>query len=98
MPGQVANPRDNAEMIAARALAFLAADPARLGRFLAVTGLGPQTLRASAREPQFLAQVLQFIGEDESLLIAFAANEGLEPKTVAAARERLAPRFERDVP
>ena len=39
---------EEAERIAIKALAFLAADAERLGRFLGTTGLGPQELREKA--------------------------------------------------
>ena len=79
----------DAENIAIQALGFIAADSERLGRFLGLTGLGPDTLRQAAAEPGFLAQVLDFIAGDESLLLAFAANSGLAPASVAAAHQRL---------
>jgi hypothetical protein len=89
--------REEAEQIAIGALGFLASDPERLGRFLAITGLGPENLRAAAREPGFLGQVLGHLAEDESLLMAFAANASESPDRVAAAHQALAgPRHERD--
>jgi hypothetical protein len=88
---------DEAQGVAIEALGFLAGDPDRLGRFLAITGLGPENLRAAASEPGFLGQVLGHLAEDESLLLAFAANSGQDPGRVAAAHARLAgPRHERD--
>ncbi len=79
-----------AESLAIAALGFLAGDGERLGRFLAVTGLGPDNLRGAAREPGFLASVLAHVAGDESLLLAFAANEGVPPERVGAAAMRLA--------
>ena len=79
----------DADAIAIAALSFLASDPARLSRFLDITGLGPDTLRQAAQEPGFFARVLDYLGEDEALLLAFAANEGMRPETVAAARMKL---------
>lgn len=76
--------------IAIAALGFIAGDAERLARFLALTGLGPGTLRAAATEPAFLARVLDFLAEDDSALIAFAANQGLAPEAVMRARQRLA--------
>jgi hypothetical protein len=77
--------RESAEGIAVQALAFVAAEPARLSRFLALTGLAPQQLRAQAETPQFLAAVLEHLLADESLLLAFAANASLVPQAVASA-------------
>jgi hypothetical protein len=91
--------QEAAETIAIDALAELAADPERLGRFLTLTGLAPETLRDVAGAPGFLAAVLQHLAEDEPALLAFAANRGIAPETVEAARSALAgPAFERDHP
>jgi hypothetical protein len=80
----------DAEDVAVKAFSFLAADPERLGRFLAITGLGPQNLRGAAGEPGFLAGVLTHIAEDEALLVAFAADANLPPERVARAHVLLA--------
>ena len=56
--------RESAENLAISALAFLAADPERLGRFLSLTGIGPEAIRKSAREPAFLAGVLDHVVSD----------------------------------
>jgi hypothetical protein len=89
--------REDAEAIAIAALGFMASDPERLGRFLAITGLGPENLRAAAGEPGFLGQILAHVAQDESLLLAFAANTGERPERVGAAHLVLAgPNHERD--
>jgi hypothetical protein len=80
------------EELAIAALGFLAADPERLARFLALTGLGPQSLRAAAREPGFLSGVLDHVASDESLLLAFAEENGIDPQDVERARAMLAGR------
>jgi hypothetical protein len=88
-----------AEELAIAALGFIAAEPERLGRFLAVTGIGPQSIREAAREPQFLAGVLDHIAGDERLLLAFAAETTIDPGDVIPARDTLAgDRWERDTP
>jgi hypothetical protein len=78
------------DIIAIGALGFLAEDPARLSRFLDITGLNPATLREAAREPRFLASVLDYLMADESLMLAFAAHQGVSPETIAAASIALA--------
>jgi hypothetical protein len=78
------------EMIAIEALGFLAEDPARLSRFLDITGLNPTTLRQAAGEPRFLASVLDYLMADESLMLAFAAQNGTAPERIAAASAALA--------
>ena len=76
---------ETAESIAAQGLAFLAADPARLGRFLSLTGLTPQQVRARAGTPELLAAVLEHLQSDESLLLVFAAGASVVPETIAPA-------------
>jgi len=87
-----------AEQLAIAALGFIAAELERLGRFLAVTGIGPDSIRAAAREPRFLAGVLDHVAADESLLLAFAAEHEIDPDALMRARELLAGRWERDTP
>ena len=80
-----------AESLAIQALAFLAAEPERLGRFLATTGIGPEGIRSAAREPQFLAGLLDYLVGDEQLLIEFANHIAVDPAEVARACSALAP-------
>jgi hypothetical protein len=88
-----------AEAIAVQALTFVAAEPARLARFLAETGIGPHAIRSAAQEPGFLAGVLSYVLGDESLLIAFANEADLSPPEVVRAHAALAgASWERDVP
>ena len=82
--------RAAAEQLAIAALGFIAREPERLGRFLAMTGLGPASIRDAAREPHFLAGVLDHLSADESLLVAFAAEHEVDPDAVMRARDALA--------
>ena len=77
------------EAIATSALAFLASDPERIGRFLALSGLDPQNIRAASRSRSFLPSVLDHVMSDERLLIEFAQAENLPPEAVGAARATL---------
>jgi hypothetical protein len=90
--------RESAESLAVQALAFLATDPDRLGRFLAVTGIAPDAIRAAATEPGFLAGVLDHILADERLLLAFADQAEIPPEAVGRARSGLGRPYERDIP
>jgi hypothetical protein len=91
--------RQVAETVAIQALSFLAGEPARLGRFLAETGLGPETLRGAAKSPEFLVSVLDFVLGDEAMVKEFARAHELKPSVVAAAREALGgPTWERNEP
>ncbi len=80
---------DQAETIALQTLAFLAEDAQRLGNFLALTGLGPDELRAQAREPRLLAAVLDHLLRDESQLLVFAASYGVAPELIGQAHATL---------
>ena len=78
--------RDHAETLAIAALSFLAEDPEKLGVFLALSGIGPESLRAAAGEPHFLAGVLDHVASNEKLLLDFAAHQGVDPFEVTRAR------------
>jgi len=80
---------DQAESIGVAALAFLAEDLQRLGRFLALTGMGPGELRAEAHSPRVLAAVLDHLLRDESLLLVFSAGHGVAPELIAPAQALL---------
>jgi hypothetical protein len=83
--------KEAAESMASEVLGFLAEDSSRLSRFLALSGLGPDNLRAAAREPAILAAVLDHLASDEAVLLAFAAKSGHEPAAIVRAREVLSP-------
>jgi hypothetical protein len=88
-----------AEGLAIQALTFIAGDGERLGRFLAVTGLGPAEIRTAAGEPGFLAGVLEYLAADDRLIAAFAAETGSEPADVGRAHAALGGvPWEREVP
>jgi Protein of unknown function (DUF3572) len=93
------NPREVAEIVAIQALSFVANDPERLGAFLAESGIGPDTLRNAAADPQFLASVLDFVMRDDATVKAFASASQLHPTNIAAAHQALNdPKWEREVP
>ena len=88
-----------AEGLAISALAYLAEDGERLGRFLAATGIDPAQIRTLAGDPGFLAAVIDHIAADERLLVAFAESAGIPPGGVARARAALSgPAWEREIP
>lgn len=99
MTKQRHNPREVAEIVAIQALSFVAGDPERLGLFLSESGIGPETLRSAAKDPQFLVSVLDFVMRDDATVKAFASSSQHHPTTIAAAREALGDGIgERDVP
>ena len=91
--------REQAEGLAIQALAFIADDGEQLGRFLAVTGIGPGEIRAAAREPGFLVGVLEYMVSDDRLIAAFAAENNLNPSDIDRSRVALAGApWEREAP
>jgi Protein of unknown function (DUF3572) len=91
--------RDAAESLAVQALSFLAGEPERLARFLALTGIGPDRIRAAAASPGFLAGVLDHVASDDALVTAFAAEAGVAPGEIEKARRMLGSgEWEREMP
>ena len=82
--------RPAAEDIAVNALTLLTRDQERLARFLALTGLGPETIRAAAGSPGFLKAVLDHVAGHEDLLVGLADEMGTRPETIVEARRVLA--------
>jgi hypothetical protein len=80
---------ETAEALAIEALGFVAGRPEALGRFLAISGLGPSTLRRAAADPGFLVGVLDFLAADEPLLLAFASHADIPPERIGQARRVL---------
>jgi Protein of unknown function (DUF3572) len=86
--------KDAAEAMAVEVLSFLAENRAHLDRFLALSGLSPENLRAAANEPQFLAALLDYLLADEAALSAFAAKSGHEAAAIVRAQQLLSPHAE----
>lgn len=78
--------RQEADVLALKALAFLAGDPPRLARFLRLTGLDTNDLRQGAGEPAILAAVMDHLLSDQTLLLVFATDAGVRPESVEEAR------------
>ncbi|MFO1190305.1 MAG: DUF3572 domain-containing protein [Alphaproteobacteria bacterium] len=83
------NKDETAQIVALEVLRFLASDGDRLGRFLAWTGEGPQTLKTRAGDPEFLAGVFDYLLAHESLLIEFAETIEADPASIAPLRRHL---------
>ncbi|MER2534540.1 MAG: DUF3572 domain-containing protein [Rhizobiaceae bacterium] len=77
--------REEAEMLAVRALSFVAADPELLPRFLSLSGIDAAAVRDAAREPGFLAGVLRFVTDHEPTLLRFAEETGVSPQDAVDA-------------
>lgn len=80
---------DRAETVALQALAWIAADPERLGAFLAASGAGPADLARGARDPAFLGAVLDALLQSDADVLAFCAEAGLAPTELLSARAAL---------
>jgi hypothetical protein len=80
---------EQAETLALSALAWVVSDPNRADRFLALTGLGADDLRARVRERSLQAAVLAFLEAHEPDLFACAEALDVSPAELVIARERL---------
>lgn len=83
-----ATPTD-AEALALLALASAVSDERRARRFLDLTGIGTDELRARAGERALLAALLRFLEAHEPDLVAVAEAIGAKPEQLVAARRRL---------
>ena len=81
--------QEAAETLALKTLAWLAAMPDDIGRFLNITGIEAGELRARAAEPEFLAAVMDFLLADDKLLTGFCDEQGLDPRNIHVARRAL---------
>ena len=88
-PGPSIHSAEDAQTVALKAIAFIAADEDLLSRFVALTGCGIDEIKSRIADPAFLGGVLDFILADEPTLLAFAEAEQLAPDTPMAARHKL---------
>jgi hypothetical protein len=79
----------DARAIALTALAAALSDERRAQRFLDLTGIGTEELRARAGDPDLLAAVIRFLEAYEPDLTAVAQKIGLAPDALVAARREL---------
>lgn len=82
---------EDAEGIAVEVLQRMVDDPERLGRFLSLTGLDPNSIRMAVADPGFLPAVFDFVAGDEELFLSVARELGRRPEQLEAARQRLSP-------
>jgi membrane-bound lytic murein transglycosylase B len=75
--------------LALQALVYVLGDPPRTDRFLALTGLTGDALRAGVGDPAIMGAVLEFLANHETDLVAAAAALDVPPETLAAAWETL---------
>lgn len=80
--------QDAAQLLALRALAWLASDEIRIGEFLAATGASPAELRARAGDTDFHVAILDFLLMDDQRVMAFCEAHSIpytEPQAARAA-------------
>lgn len=77
--------REQAEVLALRALAFVLADDRRAGRFRSLTGFDPSRLGAAPIDVSVHEGVLDFLLGDEPMLIEFCDWADIDPAAPAAA-------------
>lgn len=82
---------NEAEGVAITAFTFITADEERLSRFLALSGLSADSIRAAASQPSFLAAVLDYVASDEPLLVELAKQMSTKPERIMEARWTLSP-------
>jgi hypothetical protein len=75
--------------IALLALAMAVSDERRAQRFLDLTGIGTDELRARAADPALLAALIRFLEAYEPDLVAVAAEMNTKPEALIAARRAL---------
>jgi hypothetical protein len=82
--------QERAEILALQALAFIASDEELLSRFIALTGMNVDGLKAAAAETGTLIAVMDFIMFDDSLIVRFAEFVNLSPDIAGQIRYALA--------
>lgn len=75
--------------MALNALGWVLSDQDRAERFLSLTGLTPEELRASLGEPSTLGAVLDFLCAHEPDLLGAADALGVQPEVLVAAQRKL---------
>lgn len=80
---------EEAEILALKALAFVAADERLLRRFLKLSGVTPHHLRNGAKTKAIQSAMLDFLAANETDLNACAAALSVTPERLAAATKEL---------
>jgi hypothetical protein len=81
--------RDSDAALALTALGWILADGERAERFLALTGLTPDSLRGALNQTAVQAAILTFLTNHENDLVSCAAAIDSAPAVLAAAAARL---------
>jgi len=89
--GRAIDGRGDAESVAIQVLNFIVSDVDRIIQFLNVTGLQPETIRASATSSHFLLGVLEYVVKDDKLLKAIDEELKIRSAAILAAIAHLSP-------
>ncbi len=79
----------SADEIAIAILGWLSTEPDMMSRFLSMSGLEAEDLRAIVADSGFQAGLLDFVMAHEPSLMAFCSAYGLLPEEVNAAWQKL---------
>lgn len=80
-----------AEILGLEALAWLAAEPDALDRFLAGSGMSGGELREAAGSAELTLAIFDFLLANEPLLLAFCDASQSDPHGIHRARQALQP-------
>ena len=81
--------QDAAEIIAVKALGWLAGNDDLMPVFLGATGSSAEDLRSQASDPAFLISVLDLLAMDDAWIIAFCDENSLPYEVPMQARQAL---------
>ena len=81
--------QDIAEILALKALTYLAGLDEMMDRFSALSGMGAGDIIERAQDPEMLAGIMDFFLSDEALLTEFCEAHDIDPEDPARARMAL---------
>ena len=81
--------QDQAELLAIRALGWLAANDELWPVFLGATGAEAGALRDRAQDPEFLGALLDFLLMDDAWVVEAGAALSVTPEALVTARHAL---------
>ncbi len=80
---------EQAEILALKALTYLAGQEDDMCRFVALSGMAAGDMMERASDPELLAGILDFFLSNEALLTAFCDAHAINPEDPACARRTL---------
>lgn len=81
--------QEQAEILALKALTYLAGLDEMMDRFSALSGMAAGDILERAGEPEMLAGIMDFFLTDEALLTEFCEEHEIDPEDLARARMAL---------